>query len=71
MAGLGVRIETVEKILNHASGSFRGIVSVYQRYDFSSEKGSARPLEAACCCAGASHCCSSCGRIGGNHANWR
>jgi integrase len=28
MAGLGVRIETVEKILNHASGSFRGIVAV-------------------------------------------
>jgi integrase len=26
MAGLGVRIETVEKVLNHASGSFRGIV---------------------------------------------
>jgi hypothetical protein len=35
---LGVRIETVEKILNHASGSFRGIVGVYQKYDFASEK---------------------------------
>jgi hypothetical protein len=41
MAGLGVRIETVEKILNHASGSFRGIVGVYQKYDFASEKRAA------------------------------
>jgi hypothetical protein len=35
---LGVRIETVEKILNHASGSFRGIVAVYQKYDFALSK---------------------------------
>jgi hypothetical protein len=40
----GVRIETVERILNHASGSFRGIVSVYQRYDFASEKRAALDL---------------------------
>jgi integrase len=44
MGSLGVRIETVEKILNHSSGSFRGIVSVYQRYDFSSEKREALAL---------------------------
>jgi hypothetical protein len=44
MAGLGVRIETVEKILNHASGSFRGIVGVYQKYDFASEKRAALDL---------------------------
>ena len=44
MASLGVRIETVEKILNHASGSFRGIVGVYQKYDFASEKRAALDL---------------------------
>lgn len=37
-ARLGVRIETVERALNHSSGSFRGIVGVYQKYDFASEK---------------------------------
>jgi integrase len=47
MASLGVRIETVEKILNHASGSFRGIVGVYQKYDFASEKRSALDAGAA------------------------
>jgi integrase len=30
----GVRLETIEKLLNHISGSFAGIVSVYQRHDF-------------------------------------
>ena len=49
MVGLGVRIETVEKILNHTSGSFRGIVAVYQKYDFASEKrAAARPLGRPC-----------------------
>jgi integrase len=38
MARLGVNLPTIEKCLNHTSGSFGGIVSVYQRYDFSSEK---------------------------------
>jgi integrase len=47
MAGLGVRIETVEKILNHASGSFRGIVGVYQKYDFAGEKRAALDAWAA------------------------
>ena len=28
----------IEKILNHASGTFRGIVGVYQRHDFAAEK---------------------------------
>jgi integrase len=31
MAGLGVSVATVEKVLNHASGTFAGIVGVYQR----------------------------------------
>ena len=43
-ARLGVRIEVVERTLNHASGSFRGIVGVYQRYDFASEKRAALDL---------------------------
>jgi integrase len=47
MARLGVRIETLERILNHQSGSFRGIVGVYQRYDFASEKRAALDAWAA------------------------
>jgi integrase len=38
MAPLGIQLHIVEKILNHSSGSFRGIVGVYQRYDFYNEK---------------------------------
>ena len=37
MARLGVSLVTVEKALNHASGSFAGIVSVYQRHSFAEE----------------------------------
>jgi integrase len=38
MARLGVRLPVIEKCLNHSGGSFRGIVSVYQRHDFAAEK---------------------------------
>jgi integrase len=38
MARLGVNLPTIEKVLNHASGSFAGIVAVYQRHDFADEK---------------------------------
>jgi integrase len=38
MARLGVRLPVIEKCLNHTSGSFRGIVGVYQRHDFAAEK---------------------------------
>ena len=38
MARLGVRLEVVEKLLNHTGGSFSGIVAVYQRHDFLDEK---------------------------------
>jgi integrase len=34
LAGLGVSLPTIEKMLNHVSGSFGGIVSVYQRHDW-------------------------------------
>lgn len=38
MAKLGVSLPVIEKILNHVSGSFSGIVAVYQRHDFADEK---------------------------------
>jgi integrase len=37
MASIGVQLPVVEKLLNHVSGSFGGIVAVYQRYDFMPE----------------------------------
>jgi integrase len=37
MASIGVGMHIVEKILGHRSGSFKGIVSVYQRYDHQPE----------------------------------
>jgi hypothetical protein len=41
MARLGVNIAVVEKLLNHVSGSFAGIVGVYQRHSFAVEKRAA------------------------------
>jgi integrase len=41
MARLGVRLEVVEKVLNHVGGSFAGVAGVYQRYDFAKEKRTA------------------------------
>jgi integrase len=38
MARNGTDIATIEKLLNHISGTFRGIVGVYQRHDFKDEK---------------------------------
>lgn len=38
MARLGVNLPVIEKILNHVSGSFGGIVSVYQHHSFEDEK---------------------------------
>jgi integrase len=37
LAALGVRMEVTEKLLNHVSGSFGGIVGVYQRHGFQDE----------------------------------
>jgi integrase len=37
LASLGVQIPVIERLLNHISGSFGGIVGVYQRYDFMPE----------------------------------
>jgi integrase len=38
---LGVRLEVTEAVLNHVSGSRAGIVGIYQRHDFASEKRAA------------------------------
>lgn len=40
-ARIGINLPVIEKILNHVSGSFRGIVGVYQRHEFADEKRSA------------------------------
>lgn len=38
LARLGVNLPVIEKVLNHQSGSFKGIVKVYQRHSFADEK---------------------------------
>jgi integrase len=38
MARLDIQLAVIEKILNHSSGSFRGVVGVYQRHSYSDEK---------------------------------
>jgi integrase len=38
MARLGIQLPVIEKILNHTSGSFKGVAGVYQRYSYSDEK---------------------------------
>ncbi len=40
-AKLGIRLEVIEKILNHTCGTFRGVVGVYQRHDFADERRNA------------------------------
>ena len=41
MAELGINLPVIEKLLNHVSGSFAGIVKVYQRHSFADEKRAA------------------------------
>jgi integrase len=41
MARLGIALPVIEKLLNHSSGSFAGIVGVYQRHSFADEKRNA------------------------------
>jgi integrase len=41
MARLGISLPVIEKCINHKSGSFRGIVGVYQRHSFAEEKRAA------------------------------
>ena len=41
MAALGVALPVIEKVLNHQSGSFAGVVGVYQRHGYRTEKAEA------------------------------
>jgi integrase len=41
MARLKIALPVIEKVLNHRSGSFAGIVGVYQHHDFADEKRAA------------------------------
>ena len=43
-ARLGVPVYVVEKCLNHSSGTFAGIVGVYQRHEFLEERRDAMEL---------------------------
>jgi integrase len=47
LARIGVALPVIEKILNHQSGSFGGIVGVYQRHDFADERRTALDAWAA------------------------
>jgi integrase len=38
LARLGINLPVIEKVLNHESGSFAGIVGVYQKHSFADEK---------------------------------
>jgi integrase len=38
MARLGVALPVIEKVLNHSSGSFAGVVGIYQRHDYAAEQ---------------------------------
>jgi len=38
MARLGIALPVIEKVLNHVSGSFGGIVGVYQRHGYADER---------------------------------
>src|SRR5262249_56213987 len=37
-ARIGIGLPVVEKILGHTGGSFRGVVGIYQRFDFADAK---------------------------------
>jgi integrase len=41
LARLGTDLAVIEKVLNHTSGTFAGIVGVYQRHEFAEEKRAA------------------------------
>jgi integrase len=41
LARLGVALPVIERVLNHAGGSFAGVVGVYQRHEYAAEKRAA------------------------------
>ena len=47
MAELGARVEVIEQVLGHRSGTFREIVGVYQRFDYLPERRQALDMWAA------------------------
>jgi hypothetical protein len=44
MARLGVQPHVVEAVLNHRSGTVRGVAAIYNRYSYSTEKRAALEL---------------------------
>jgi integrase len=44
MQRLGINLPIIEKVLNHSSGSFAGIVGIYQRHEFFPERRQALDL---------------------------
>lgn len=47
MARLGIGVHVVEAVLNHRSGSIKGVAAVYNRYDYAEEKREALTAWAA------------------------
>jgi integrase len=47
MARLGIALPVTEKVINHRSGTFKGVVAVYQHHDFAVEKRAALDTWAA------------------------
>lgn len=41
MARLGYPVHVVEAVLNHRSGTIKGVAAIYNRYDYAEEKGAA------------------------------
>jgi integrase len=41
MAGLGIAVHVVEAVLNHRSGTIKGVAAVYNRYSYDAEKRAA------------------------------
>jgi integrase len=41
MAGLKIALPVIEKCLNHSSGTFKGVLGIYQRHEFAAEKADA------------------------------
>jgi integrase len=37
MQKIGIQVATIERVLNHISGTFRGVVGVYQQHDYADE----------------------------------
>ena len=48
MAGLGIAPHVVEAVLNHRSGSIKGVAAVYNRYSYAAEKRAALDAWAQC-----------------------